>query len=155
MPVAYQYGSDFYIDKFVCDNGKVEVVEEKVAQMLVDRCVKHCRIESNRGGTLFAKNVERRVRELDGGTNITTKWTQTNKATRIEICSSWVKNHCLFKDESLYKEDPEYRVAMKMLTSYTSMGKNKNDDVPDVMAMFVDFVNSFNSNKVSIMKRPF
>ena len=155
MPVCYQYGSDFYIDKFVCDNGKVEIVEEKIAQTLVDRAVQSCRIESNRGGTLFAQNIDKRVRELGGITNITTKWTQSNKNTRIEINSSWVKAHCLFKDESLYKEDHEYMVAMKMLTSYTSMGKNRNDDVPDVLAMFVDFVNSFAANKVSIMRRPF
>ena len=155
MPVCYQYGADFYIDKFVCDNGKVEIVEEKIAQTLVDRAVQSCRIESNRGGTLFAQNVDKRVRELGGITNITTKWTQSNKNTRIEINSSWVKAHCLFKDESLYKEDHEYMVAMKMLTSYTSMGKNRNDDVPDVLAMFVDFVNSFAANKVSIMRRPF
>lgn len=155
MPVAYQYGSDFYIDKFVCDNGKVEIVEEKIAQTLVDRGVQSCRIESNRGGTLFAQNVDKRVRELGGVTNITTKWTQSNKNTRIEINSSWVKAHCLFKDESLYKEDHEYMVAMKMLTSYTSMGKNRNDDVPDVLAMFVDFVNSFAANRVTVLRRPF
>lgn len=155
MPVAYQYGSDFYIDKFVCDNGKVEIVEEKIAQTLVDRGVLSCRIESNRGGTLFAQNVDKRVRELGGITNITTKWTQSNKNTRIEINSSWVKAHCLFKDESLYKEDHEYMVAMKMLTSYTSMGKNRNDDVPDVLAMFVDFVNSFAANRVTVLRRPF
>ena len=155
MPVAYQYGSDFYIDKFVCDNGKVEIVEEKIAQTLVDRGVQSCRIESNRGGTLFAQNVDKRVRELGGITNITTKWTQSNKNTRIEINSSWVKAHCLFKDESLYKEDHEYMVAMKMLTSYTSMGKNRNDDVPDVLAMFVDFVNSFAANRVTVLRRPF
>jgi len=155
MPVAYQYGSDFYIDKFVCDNGKVEVVEERVAQTLVDRAVQSCRIESNRGGTLFAQTVERRVREMGGVTNITTKWTQSNKNTRIEINSSWVKAHCLFHDESYYKEDHEYHAAMTMLTSYTSMGKNRNDDVPDVLAMFVDFVNSFAANRVTVMRRPF
>lgn len=155
MPVAYQYGGDFYIDHFVCDNGKVEVVEEKVAQILVDKAVQSCRIESNRGGTLFAQNVEKRVRELGGITNITTKWTQTNKATRIEINSSWVKLHCLFKDESLYKDDREYEVAMRQMTSYTVAGKNKNDDVVDVLSMFVDFITSFGSNKVTVMRRPF
>ena len=155
MPVCYQYGTDFYIDKFICDNGKVEVVEERVAQTLVDRAVHKCRIESNRGGTLFAQNVEKRIRELGGITNITTKWTQTNKATRIEINSSWVKTHCLFKDESLYHDDKEYMNAMKMLTSYTSAGKNKFDDVPDCLSMLVDFVGSFNVNKVSVLRRPF
>ena len=155
MPVAYQYGSDFYIDHFVCDNGKVEICEEKVAQVLVDKAVQSCRIESNRGGTLFAQNVEKRVRELGGITNITTKWTQTQKATRIEINSSWVKLHCLFKDESLYKEDREYEVAMRQMNSYTVAGKNRNDDVVDVLSMLVDFVTSFSANKVTVMRRPF
>jgi len=155
MPVAYQYGSDFYIDHIVCDNGKVEVVEEKVAQVLADRMVQSCRIESNRGGTLFAQNVEKRCRELGAPVSITTKWTQTNKATRIEINSSWVKLHCLFKDESLYRDDREYEVAMRQMTSYTVAGKNKNDDVVDVLSMFVDFVTSFTANKVTVMRRPF
>ena len=155
MPIVYQYGQDFYIDKFICDNGKVEVVEERIAQALVDRGVHKCRIESNRGGTLFAQNVEKRVRELGGITNITTKWTQSNKQTRIEVTSGFIKARCLFKDESLYHEDKEYMTAMKMLTSYTSVGRNKNDDVPDAMSMLVDFVNSFASNRVSVVKRPF
>lgn len=155
MPILYQYGNDFYVEKIMCDNGKVEVCEERVAQLLTDYAVKGCRIESNRGGTLFAQNVEKRLRELGGVTNITTKWTQSQKATRIEINSSWVKAHCLFKDETLYKDDKEYANAMKMLTSYSSVGRNQNDDVPDVFSMLVDYVLSFNSNKVTIMRRPF
>lgn len=155
MPVVYQYGADFYVDHFVCDNGRVEVVEEKVAQVLADRVVQSCRIESNRGGTLFAQNVEKRCRELGAPVSITTKWTQTNKATRIEINSSWIRLHCLFKDESLYKDDREYEVAMRQMTSYTVAGKNKNDDVVDVLSMLVDFVTSFSANKVTIMRRPF
>lgn len=155
MPIAYQYGTDYYIDKFICDNGKVEVVEERIAQALVERGVQKCRIESNRGGTLFAQNVEKRVKELGGVTNITTKWTQSNKATRIEVSSGAARSRFLFKDESLYKEDKEYMNAMKMLTSYSSAGRNKNDDVPDALSMLVDFVGSFSANKVSIMRRPF
>lgn len=157
MPIAYQYGTDFYIDKFICDNGKVEVVEERVAQALVDRGVQRCRIESNRGGTLFAQNVEKRVRELGGITNITTKWTQTNKQTRIEISSGVAKARFLFKDESTYKQDHEYMTAMQMLTSYSTVGgrANRHDDVPDAMSMLVDFVGSFNANKATIMRRPF
>ena len=157
MPIAYQYGTDFYIDKFICDNGKVEVVEERVAQALVDRGVQRCRIESNRGGTLFAQNVEKRVKELGGITNITTKWTQTNKITRIEVASGIAKAKFLFKDESTYKQDHEYMTAMQMLTSYSTVGgrANRHDDVPDAMSMLVDFVGSFNANKATIMRRPF
>ena len=152
-PVFYQYGTDFYLDSIICDNGKVEVVQERVAQILVDRKVKMCRIESNRGGTIFAQNVEKRVKELGGMTSITTKWTQTNKETRIQTNSAMVKEHVLFKDET--KQDREYKEAMRQLTTYSMMGKNKHDDVPDCLAMFVDWQMSDRSNIVQILKRPF
>ena len=154
-PVFYQYGDDFYLVKIICDNGKVEIVQERVAQMLVDCKVKLCRIESNRGGTLFAQNIQKCVRELGGFTSITTKWTQTNKETRIQVNSAMVKAHVVFKDESKYSEDREYRDAMGQLCSYSMMGKNKHDDVPDVMAMFVDWQMSDRNNIATIIKRPF
>jgi len=154
-PVFYQYGNDFYLDAIICDNSKVEVVQERVAKMLVDRKVKQCRIESNRGGTIFAQNVEKRVKELGGMTSITTKWTQTNKETRIQTNSALVKEHVLFKDESLYAKDREYREAMTQLTTYSMMGKNPHDDVPDALAMFVDWQMSDTHNIAVLMRRPF
>lgn len=154
-PVFYQYGTDYYLDAIICDNSKVEIVQERVAKLLVDRQVKQCRIESNRGGTIFAQNVEKRVKELGGMTSITTKWTQSNKETRIQTNSALVKEHILFKDESLYAQDREYREAMTQLTTYSMMGKNKHDDVPDDLAMFVDWQMSDTHNVAVIMKRPF
>ena len=154
-PVFYQYGTDFYMDAIICDNGKVEVVQDRVAALLVDRKVKMCRIESNRGGTIFAQNVQKRVKELGGMTSISTKWTQSAKETRIQINSSLVKAHVLFKDETLYAKDREYRDAMTQLTTYSMMGKNKHDDVPDTLAMFVDWQMSDRANTAVIMRRPF
>lgn len=154
-PVFYQYGTDFYLDAIICDNGKVEVVQERIAQLLVDRKVKQCRIESNRGGTIFAQNVEKRVKDLGGMTSIQTRWTQSNKETRIQVNSAMVKEHVLFKDESLYAANREYRDAMVQLTTYSMMGKNKHDDVCDTLAMFVDWQLSDRANTVTIMKRPF
>ena len=154
-PVFYQYGNDFYLESAVCDNGKVEVVQERVAQILVAHKVKQCRIESNRGGTMFAQIVEKRVRELGGMTSIQTKWTQTNKDTRIQINSALVKERILFKDESFYSANREYRDMMMQLTSYSMMGKNKHDDVPDALALFVDWQMSDRANIATIMKRPF
>lgn len=154
-PVFYQYGTDFYLDAIICDNSKVEVVQERIAQLLVDRKVKMCRIESNRGGTIFAQNVEKRVKELGGMTSIQTRWTQTNKETRIQTNSGMVKAHVLFKDESLYEKNREYRDAMTQLTTYSMMGKNKHDDVPDTLAMFVDWQMSDTRNIATLMRRPF
>jgi len=154
-PVFYQYGTDFYLDAIICDNGKVEVVQERIAQLLVDRKVKQCRIESNRGGTIFAQNVEKRVKELGGMTSIQTRWTQSNKETRIQTNSALVKEHVLFKDESYYDKNREYREAMTQLTTYSMMGRNKHDDVPDCLAMFVDWQMSDRTNVATIIKRRF
>lgn len=155
MPIMYQYGNDFYLEKVIFDNGKVETLEERVAQNLLDRKVRMCRIESNRGGTMFAQNVQKRLKELGGMTNITTKWTQSNKETRIIANSGMIKSHVFFKDESLYPKDREYRDAMAQLCSYSMMGKNKHDDFPDVLSLFVDWQLSDKTNIAMIMKRPF
>ncbi len=153
MPIFYQYGQDYYLDMWVCDNGKVEVLEEKVALALFDRKVRICRIESNRGGTLFASNVQKRIKELGGITTITTKWTQTNKEARIQTNSGYVKSHVLFRDATM--RDKEYRTAMDQLIGYTMSGKNKHDDIPDVLAMFVDMIVSSDMNTAIVMHRPF
>ena len=155
MPVIFQYGNDYYVEDFICDDGKVEVLEERIARKLTDSKVKNCRIESNRGGTLFAQNVQTKLKDYGGVTNITTKWNQTNKETRIQSASGIVKSKFLFLDESEYKKRKEYRTAMTQLCSYSMRGKNKHDDVPDAMSMCVDYIMNGQFTKVSIMKRPF
>lgn len=69
--------------------------------------------------------------------------------------AGYAKEHFLFKDESTYKGDKEYRLAMSMLCGYTMAGKNKNDDVVDSIAMLVDYSESFRLAKVEVIKRPF
>lgn len=155
MPVFYQYGDRFYINSWICDNGKVEIVQERVAERLVHERVKMCQIESNRGGTLFAATVSQRVKELGGFTKITTKWTQTSKDTRIQVNSAYAKDHFFFRDPNASTTDKEYRTAMNQLCSYSMIGKNRNDDVADVLALSVDYILSFAGNKVQILKRPF
>ncbi len=154
-PIIYRYGDEFYVDKWICDNGNPDIIEDRIAQAFVDRGVKMARFESNRGGTLFAGNVQSKVKDKGGHTKITTKWNQTNKDTRIITRAGWVKDHCLFKDESLYTQDKEYRRAMDMLCSYNMAGKNKHDDVPDVMADVADYVETMSISSISVAKRLF
>lgn len=155
MPIAYQYGNDFYIDHFVCDNGKPDIVEEKIVNVLIDHKVDMARFESNRAGGRVAESVQKKVRERGGKTKITTKWNQANKETRIVVSSGPAKNLFLFKDESLYEHDREYRTAMNFLCGYTMTGKNKHDDVVDAIAQLVDFVQGLDVRQVVVMKRPF
>ena len=85
---------------------------------------------------------------------ITTKFTTANKETKIIVNSAWVKEHCLFKDASLYQKKSDYGKMMDMLCSYTVAGKNKHDDVPDGMAMLAEYAQSLSGQKVEIFQRP-
>jgi predicted phage terminase large subunit-like protein len=94
------------------------------------------------------------VKDRGGITHITTKYTTANKETKIIINSSFIKEHCLFRDETTYKGNSEYGKFVNMLCSYTMAGKNKNDDVPDAMAMLAEYAQSFGANQVTVFQRP-
>ena len=154
LPVGYVYGQDYYIDDCICDNGLPEVVDARLAEILVRHKVKLCRFESNSAGGRIAEKVQQMVKDRGGITHITTKYTTANKETKIIVNSAWVKEHCLFRDESLYKKNSEYGKMVNMLCSYTMAGKNKNDDVPDGMAMLAEFAQSLGANRVEVFQRP-
>lgn len=154
LPVAYVYGQDYYIDDCVCDNGLPNVVDARLTEILVRDKVKSCRFESNSAGRRVAEKIQEEVRKKNGITHITTKFTTANKETKIIVNSAWVKEHCLFKDASLYQRKSDYGKMMDMLCSYTVAGKNKHDDVPDGMAMLAEYAQSLSGQKVEVFKRP-
>ena len=154
LPVGYVYGEDHYIEDCVCDNGLPNVVDARLIEILVRRKVKMCRFESNSAGRRVAEKVQEGVKEKGGITHITTKFTTANKETKIIVNSAWVKEHCLFKDSSLYRKNSDYGKMMDMLCSYTMAGKNKHDDVPDGMAQYAEYAQSLTAGKVEVFKRP-
>lgn len=154
LPVAWVYGEDYYINDCVCDNALPNIVDARLVEILVRDKVKSCRFESNSAGGRVAEKVQADVKKRGGITHITTKFTTANKETKIIVNSAWVKEHCLFKDESLYTRNSDYGRMMYMLCTYTIAGKNKNDDVPDGMAMLAEYAQSLSGNKVEVFKRP-
>ena len=155
MPVVYQYGNDFYAEEVICDNSNPEVVEARLVAALVKHRVQMSQFESNSAGGKVAEKVHGKVKKAGGITKITTKYTTQNKETKIIVNSPWVKEHVLFKDNSVVRGNKEYRKMLNFLCGYTMAGKNKHDDVPDCMAMLAEFVQSLESNKITIFKRPF
>ena len=154
LPVAYVYGNDYYIDDCICDNSLPDVVDVRLAEILLKNKVKMCRFESNSAGRRVAEKIQNDVKSRGGITNITTKFTTANKETKIIVNSAWVKEHCLFKDESMYRKNSDYGRMINMLCSYTIAGKNKYDDVPDGMAMLAEFAQSMSASKVEVFTRP-
>ena len=155
MPVAYIYGNDYYIHDCVCDNSLPDVVEPRLVNCLLMNKVQMSRFEHNNAGGRIAKDIQETVKNKGGITKITTKFTTSNKETKIILNSAWIKEHCLFKDKSMYKKKDDYGKMMEMLCSYTIAGKNKHDDVPDGMAMLSEYAQSFSRNKVEIFTRFF
>ena len=154
LPVAYVYGQNYYIEDCICDNGLPEIVDARLADILVRHKVNQCRFESNSAGGRVAEKVQQMVKDRGGITHITTKYTTANKETKIIVNSAWVKEHCLFRDESLYKRNSEYGKFINMLCSYTMAGKNKNDDTADGMAMLAEYAQSLGASKVEVFQRP-
>lgn len=153
LPVAYVYGKNYYIEDCVCDNGLPETVDVRLADIQIRHKVKQSRFESNSAGGRVAEKVQQMIKDRGGITHITTKYTTANKETKIIVNSSFVKEHFLFKDESTYKRNSEYGKFMGMLCSYTMAGKNKNDDVPDAIAMLAEFAQSMNGGSVEVFRR--
>ena len=152
IPVCYQYGEDLYIEDVLCDNGKVEMVDARMVDILMKNNVNQCQFESNAAGYKTAEKVDTQIKKNGGKCHITSKHTQTNKLTRIITRSAWVKAHCLFKES--YKPKSDYATFMKLLFTFTQSGKNKHDDVPDALAQLCDYVENFGST-VTILKRWF
>lgn len=155
MPICYQYGNDFYCEDVVCDNSNPEVVEARLVSKLLQHKAQMGQFESNSAGGKVAEKVQKDVKETGGIAKITTKYTTQQKETKIIVNSPWVKDHVLFKDNSVIKKDKEYRRMLNFLCGYTMAGKNKHDDVPDAWAMFAEYVQQLEGNKVEVFRRPF
>lgn len=153
MPIAYQYGQNFFIEDILCDNSKPEIVDARLVEILLKHKVKLARFESNSAGGRVAQAVQAQVKKKGGITHITTKFTTTNKDTKIIVNSPYVKEHFLFKDDTAFP-NKDYKRAMDMLCSYTMMGKNRHDDVPDAFSQLSEFIQSMQSGTVEVFKRP-
>lgn len=137
MPVLQKYGDDWYCVDCVCDNtADYEMQYENSANILVNNKVQECEFERNAGGDRVAMEVNKRVESKGWICNITDVPTETNKEARIFQCSSWILQHIIFKDESLYTPKEPYGIMMSLLKQYSVSGKKQLDDVPDVFSNF-------------------
>ena len=155
MPIVYKYGEDYYVEQIICDNSNPEVVETRLVMALLAHKVQMSRFESNSAGGRVAQKVQEQVKAKGGITKITTKYTTANKETKIIVNSPWIKEHCLFRDDSVIKGDKEYKRALGYLCSYTMAGKNKHDDIPDAFAQLAEFIQSLVGTKIEVFHRPF
>ena len=158
QPAFLQYGDMFYLVDCVCDNNvDFDIQYEKLSNLLVEYRVQSAEYESNTGGDRVGFEVEKRVKEKGWNTTITLHPTETNKEARIISNNDWVKRHIYFRDRSLYEKKSDYGRMMDMLLTYSVVGKNVNDDVPDGLANFRLYVDRMQPQlaKVEAVFNPF
>lgn len=157
LPVLQNYGDDlYYCVDCVCDNtADYEMQYENAANVLVNNKVHDCEFERNAGGDRVAMEVNKRVESKGWICNITDVPTETNKEARIFQCSSWILQHIVFKDESLYTPKEPYGIMMSLLKQYSVSGRKQLDDVPDVFSNFSLRMTKGNRvSKIEAVKNP-
>lgn len=157
MPVLYQYDSDYYLVDCLCNkDSDYEMQYNKVLDIICTHNIQSLEIEANMGGDRIAHEVSERLKTINQRCNITTKYTESNKETRIIVNAEWVKKHILFKAKENYVPKSEYAEFMSQMLSYSVEGKNKHDDVVDSLANFVLFATrEVFSSSVQAIKNPF
>ena len=154
LPVAYQYGQDYYIEDVICDDSAPNVVDIRLSQILLKHGVQMCQFESNAAGGKTAEKVQEAVKAGGGKTRIITKWTQSNKETKILVNSPFIIERFLFKDNSVITNDREYKRFLQQLLSYTLKGRVLHDDAADACAMLALYVQGMNA-KAEVIRSPF
>lgn len=140
LPIAYQFGEDFYIPDVVFDdNTDYATLDRKTADILIRHQPHKVRFESNQAGGRIADNIEKMIKGKCR-TIIETKYTTANKETKILVNSDWIKKHCLFLEPALYKPKSDYGLFMGNVTTYTTKAKMPHDDGIDSLAMLAEYV---------------
>ena len=155
LPIAYQYGDDFFIPDVVFDDTTdYDTLDQKSANILIRHNPHKIRFESNSAGGRVAHNVQKLI---DGKcrAQIEPERTQANKETKILVNSDWIKKHCIFLDPSLYTPKSDYGLFMENVVTYTVKVKPPHDDGPDSLAMLAEYVAKPKTSSAKVINSPF
>ena len=152
LPCMLQYGADYYLTECICDdNTDYGIQYERLSDLIVNTNMQQCEFESNSGGDRVSYEVNKLVEAKGGRCNITDKPTETNKETRIIVNADWVKKHVLFRSKENYSAKEDYGIMMSWLVTYSVVGKNVHDDVPDGLANFALYVTNKQSYRKAVI----
>ncbi len=156
LPIAYQFGEDFYIPAVVFDdNTDYDTLDRKTADIIIEHNPHKVRFESNQAGGRIADNIEKLVKGKCR-TSIETKYTTANKETKILVNADWIKKHCLFLEPSLYTPKSDYGLFMGNVCSYTTKAKVPHDDGIDSLSMLAEYVQDmFGRKEPRIIRSPY
>lgn len=154
LPIAYQYGDNFFIPDVVFDdNTDYGILDKKTADILIKYNPHMIRFESNNAGNRVAYNVQKIINGKCRA-EIEPVFTSANKETKILVNSNYIKKHFYFLHPSQYKQKSDYGLFMANVTTYTTKAKVLHDDGPDSLAMMAEYVATPEHRKTMIMSSP-
>ena len=130
------YLKEAYVLDVYYTKAGMEVTEPETARRFYELRVTRARIESNNGGSGFARNVIRILSEAYKSNYTDVKWfhQSKNKKARILSNSTWIMNH-VYYPVNWRDKWPEYHDAM---IKYQREGENRHDDAPDATTGMVE-----------------
>ena len=143
-----EYNKEAYVINVLYTQEGMEKTEPATAKMFYDDGVNKADIESNNGGSGFARSVKRILRDkFNSNKTIIKPFHQSkNKQARILSNATWVMEH-IYYPVGWNNKWPEYYDAM---IKYQREGKNKHDDGPDATTGIAEKIN--NPNGMGILK---
>ena len=149
-PICYQYGSDIYVHDVVYSSEDKRVTIPLLANAVKRHGVTGGQMEANKAVEAYRDEF---LAALGGyRLNLISKPAPTTQAkwSRILDKSPDIREHMIFIEDG--KRSREYSLFMQNVFSYKILGKNKNDDAPDSLAMAADFALG-NDGKFTVFKR--
>ena len=123
------YQKEAYVLDIYYTRAGMEITEPETARRFYEQRVARARIESNNGGSGFARNVIRLLRDKYDSDYTEVKWfhQSKNKQARILSNATWIMNHVYYPVNWRDRWPEYYRDMVK----YQREGQNKHDDAPD------------------------
>lgn len=153
MPFAYVYeDGSIYLHDVIFSKAKKDITQPMVIAKSIQHRVHQERFEGNNGGSEYAEDIDKKLREQNVHINISSKRAPTtqSKASRILQYTPDI-NRMYFRSDKGRGE--MYDKFIENLLTYNQNGKNINDDAPDSLAQLCSFITTGLSAKVEIMKR--
>ena len=144
MPICKDFGDEKFIVDWVHDKRTVAYTIPLIADKILEHTITELKIEKNRGGDLFAEQLQK---ELDTRMirhchiTLENAPVKMSKEDKISGYSDFVKRHFQFltvrkwTDDSnfVYVASEQYKRAIDELTMFSAEGKNVHDDSADAI----------------------
>ena len=123
------YNKEAYILDVYYTQDPMDKTEREAAKRLYEQGVNNARVESNNGGSGWARNVRRISEDEFKNYKTLIKWFHqgNNKKARILSNAPWIMEH-VYYPKNWRDRWPEY---YKSMTKYQREGENKHDDAQD------------------------